>query len=128
MDAAWIILEWVVVIFLALIGIVIIWKILRNEINLDALISESDDSGKAGKASLSRFQLLLFTFAVVGIFVVLCFQRSGWVDIPNGVLGLLGISGGSYVLSKGIQMSNGQPASATPKTTTTPAPGPGGTT
>lgn len=24
-------------------------------------------------------------------------------DIPSGVLGLLGISGGSYVLSKGIQ-------------------------
>ncbi|HXW26279.1 MAG TPA: hypothetical protein VEK73_16160 [Xanthobacteraceae bacterium] len=111
MDTAWMILEWVVVIFLALIGILIIYQMLIGKINLDALINESDGSGKA---SLSRFQLLLFTFTIVGIFVVLSFKNSDFATIPNGVLGLLGISGGSYVLSKGIQMQgngNGNGAS-----------------
>ncbi|SRR6266545_22953 len=95
---AWIGLQWVVVVFLALIGLVVIVKIWTDKINLNSLLSEPD-----GKASLSRFQLLLFTFVIVSIYVVLCLQQGDLLEISGGVLGLLGISGGSYVISKGIQ-------------------------
>jgi hypothetical protein len=111
------ILQWIVVGFLALVGIVIVYKMLRGNIDLDALINEPD-----GKASLSRFQLLLFTFAIVGIYVALCFQEGEFIEIPNGVLGLLGISGGSYVLSKGIQMQGGNGAPKCPPQTSTQTP------
>jgi hypothetical protein len=85
--------------FLGLVGIIIVIKIYTDKINLDSLLSEPD-----GKASLSRFQLLLFTFVIISIYVVLCLQQNELLEISNGVLGLLGISGGSYVISKGIQM------------------------
>lgn len=55
-----------------------------------------------GKASISRFQLLLFTFLIGGLFVVLSLEAGTFVEIPNGVLGLLGISGGSFLVSKGL--------------------------
>jgi uncharacterized Tic20 family protein len=100
------VLEWIIVGFLGVIGIIILWKILTDKIDLNSLLSEAN-----GKASLSRFQLLLFTFVIVGIYVVLCLQAGELLEISNGVLGLLGISGSSYVLSKGIQMQASKPAS-----------------
>lgn len=60
-------------------------------------------AGAQGKASLSRFQLLLFTFVIAGLYLVLSIEAGYFIEIPNGVLGLLGISGGSYVISKGIK-------------------------
>ncbi|MEA1647824.1 hypothetical protein UAJ10_02165 [Nitrospirillum sp. BR 11164] len=56
-----------------------------------------------GKASLSRLQFLLFTFVIAGLYLTLSLEADKFVDIPPQVLGLLGISGGSYVLAKGIQ-------------------------
>lgn len=82
---------------LVLIAGVVTWKIFTNRINLDRLIAEAD-----GKASLSRFQFLIFTFVVAGVFLLLSIESGTFVDIPNNVLWLLGISGGSYVVSKGI--------------------------
>jgi hypothetical protein len=76
---------------------VIVWMILKNVIRLDHLISEPD-----GKASLSRFQLLLFTFVVAGLFLVLSLEAGQFVEIPTGVQVLLGISGGSFVISKAV--------------------------
>ncbi|MFZ4606533.1 MAG: hypothetical protein ACOYM5_09775 [Caulobacter sp.] len=78
---------------------IVLWKIASNKINLDYLIAEPDSGGKA---SLSRFQFLIFTFVVAGVFLLLCIESGTFVDIPASVLGLIGISGGSYVLSKGI--------------------------
>ena len=77
-------------------AIIILWKIFTNEIDLTHLIAEN------GKASLSRFQLLVFTFVIAGIYLLLCIESGTFVDIPESVLGLLGISSASYVLSKGI--------------------------
>lgn len=82
--------------FLGLMGVVI-WKIFNNEIDLSRLISEDD-----GKASLSRFQLLLFTFVVAGAFLVLSLEAGQFVDVPTGVQVLLGISGGGFVVSKAV--------------------------
>jgi uncharacterized BrkB/YihY/UPF0761 family membrane protein len=104
MDLPWIVLEWVIVIFIALVAAIIAYKMLVGQIDLTHLIDEPDN-----KASLSRFQFLLFTFAVVGVFVYICFKTGDWskADIPTGVLALIGISGGSYVISKGIQKQSG---------------------
>jgi hypothetical protein len=39
------------------------------------------------------------------LYLTLCLEAGALIDIPNQVLGLLGISGGSYVISKGIQLN-----------------------
>ncbi len=88
-----------VVILLVILGmaLVVLWKIVTNRIDLTYLIAEPDN-----KASLSRFQFLIFTFVVAGVFLLLCIESGTFVNIPDSVLALLGISGGSYVISKGI--------------------------
>lgn len=88
----------------------VLYKIYRLEAQtLSGLICEPD-----GKASLSRFQLLLFTFVIAGLFMVLSIELGAFIDVPNGVLGLLGISGGSYVISKGV--GKGAPPPKSPET------------
>lgn len=89
-----------------LLGIVVLWKILRGDIDLKNLISEDN-----GMASMSRFQFLIFTFVIATGFLLLLLHSlntstvPGFPELDAGVLGLLGISGGSYVVSKGIQKS-----------------------
>ncbi len=77
---------------------IILWKVIDNTIDLSTLVSEPD----SGKASLSRFQMLLFTFVVAGVFMVLSLETGQFVEIPDGVLALIGISSGSYVVSKAV--------------------------
>ena len=50
---------WVVLVFIAALGAVVIWKMFLNDINLSRLVSEPN-----GDASMSRFQLLIFTFII----------------------------------------------------------------
>lgn len=87
-----------VVIILGLAAVVL-WLVFTGKIPLAGLIAEPDNFQKA---SLSRFQFLLFTFVVAGVFLLLCIESGTFVDIPPSVLGLIGISSGSYVISKGI--------------------------
>jgi hypothetical protein len=94
----WIVLQWIVVVFVGFVGLIVLWKMWSDKIQLNTLLSEPD-----GKASLSRFQLLMFTFVVVSIYVVMCLQQGELQEISSGVLGLMGISGTAYVVSKGIQ-------------------------
>jgi hypothetical protein len=75
----------------------ILWRIYTGDIQLAGLLLEPD-----GKASLSRFQFLIFTFVFAGLFLILCIEAGTFVDIPTNVLALLGISSGSYVLSKAL--------------------------
>lgn len=84
---------------LALIGLAVAYQILRNKIDLSTVLSEG---GNTPKASLSRLQMLIFTFAVAGVWLATSFESGTLVEIPNSVLGALGISGGSYLLAKGI--------------------------
>ncbi len=92
-------------------GLVILWKIARGTIDLKDLISEAD-----GKASLSRFQALLFTFVFV-ISLALIVMRTGQfpTEVPLGVWALLAGSLGTYLASKGMQLgfggATGAPAS-----------------
>jgi len=55
----------------------------------------------------------VFTFVVAGLYLVLSLESGTFVDIPESVLLRLGISGGSYLVSKGI---GGTPNSKKPDT------------
>ena len=87
---------------------VVLYLIIRREIDITDLLTEPGSN----KASLSRFQFLLFTFVIAGLFLLLSVESGVFVTVPDSVLGLLGISAGSYAVSKGIS------ANATAPTTT----------
>ncbi len=89
---------WVIVLFMAALGLVIIIKILKGAdggIDLQYLLSEEN-----GQASLSRFQFLIFTFVIAMGLLVIILEKGGFPEISGGIFGLLGISAGSYVGSK----------------------------
>ncbi len=96
---------WVICILIGLFGATILWKIWDGTIDLSDLISETN-----GGASLSRFQFLIFTFVIAfSFYLVIISHKDGPqfpASIPAAVLSLLGISGSSYLVSKGIQFSD----------------------
>jgi hypothetical protein len=75
----------------------IVWKIHKGTFDINMLISEP-----GGKASISRFQLFLFTFVIAGVYALLSIEAGTLVTIPESVLGLLGMSGGGFLVSKGL--------------------------
>ena|SRR5260221_93650 len=87
-----------VVALIGLIGAIVVYKMATDKINLEYVVSEMD-----GTASLSRFQFLIFTFVIAMCFMVLALDSGQFPQVDPTVLGLLGISGGSYVVSKAIQ-------------------------
>ncbi|HKF45779.1 MAG TPA: hypothetical protein VKB38_00380 [Terracidiphilus sp.] len=93
---------WVVCGFIAFLAGTIIWFIWKDKIDLSALVSETN-----GDASLSRFQLLIFTFVVaISLFYLVEKRTDGtFPDIPSGVLTLVGISASTYAVGKGISYS-----------------------
>lgn len=80
----------------------VVWQIWSGKIDLAYLVSEPVDKGGDGKpkASLSRFQFLVFTFVIAGLYLVLSIEAGTLIEVPNGALVLLGISGGSYIVAK----------------------------
>jgi len=99
-----------------LFGLLAMYKIFTNEKSgIEMLISEKDGSG----ASMSRFQLLIFTFVVsLSLFLIVVSHATQakesparsdspntvqFPDVPGGVLALLGISASSYAVSKAMQ-------------------------
>ncbi len=119
---------WIITIFLGLLGGIILWKILTGQIDITYIICDEN-----GWASLSRFQFLIFTFVVaISLFYLIASQTPpAYPDIPAEILGLLGISGGSYVISKGIQSSRDaaemELTGQRPPQANDPAPGAGAT-
>ncbi|WP_417682719.1 hypothetical protein [Roseibium sp.] len=97
------ILQYSIVVFIIAMEVLIVVAILTKKIDVKLLISE-----KTGEASLSRFQFLLFTFAIVGLYVVIGFSTATptFPSITEETLWLLGISGGTYAGSKAIQMNS----------------------
>ncbi|HXS12308.1 MAG TPA: hypothetical protein VN734_06370 [Acidobacteriaceae bacterium] len=89
--------------FIVIMGalcLMLLIKMWRNEINLCSLLEEAN-----GQASMSRFQLLIFTLVVaVGVFLSILHTLT-LPDIPNSVLILLGISASTYAAGKGITFS-----------------------
>src|SRR5712691_4235986 len=94
------VIGWMLAIFIGLLGLTIVWLIISGRIDLSNLLSEPN-----GHASLSRFQFLIFTFVIaLSLFLItVATSTPAFPPIPAGILALLGISGGSYVVSKGIQ-------------------------
>ena len=92
-----------VCLFMGLLCATLLYFIWTDKINLTTLLSEAN-----GTASMSRFQLLVFTL-VVAISLFILVERGGFPqgfpDIPNGVLTLLGISASTYAVGKGISYS-----------------------
>jgi hypothetical protein len=83
---------------------VVLFKIFRGDINLDGLLAETPGPNPGvAKASLSRFQFLIFTFVIAGLFLLLSIQAGTFVDIPINVLALLGVSAGSYLVAKAVK-------------------------
>lgn len=94
---------WVLLGFIALLGGELIYLVARGKkgIDLSHLVSEP-----TGEASMSRFQLLVFTIVIAlsVFYVTVAPDSTGLPDIPTGVLTLLGISASSYAVGKGLQI------------------------
>jgi hypothetical protein len=103
--------------FLGGLAITILIFIWQGKMDLTNLIDES-----SGEASMSRFQLLIFTFVIAFSLFMLVEKRADgtFPDIPQGVLTLLGISASTYAVGKGISHSQPQVSAPPP-----PASGPG---
>jgi hypothetical protein len=87
--------------------------IANGRIDLTGLLSETGSDSKG--ASMSRFQLLIFTLVIaLSLFLVIAAKMDFPRSIPPEILTLLGISGTTYAVSKGIQMSSSQPPAAPP--------------
>jgi uncharacterized BrkB/YihY/UPF0761 family membrane protein len=122
------VIGWILTIFVGVLAGMILIKIFTGDIDLNYIISDEN-----GWASLSRFQFLIFTFVVAMSLFYLILVRTppDYPAIPKEILALLGISGGSYVVSKGIQTSrdvsmteaNNPPEVKDPKVTNTPVVG-----
>ena len=102
--------------FLAVLGIILLIKIATDKIDLEWLISEDN-----GHASMSRFQLLIFTFVIAVSFIRLTELKKDFPVVNSGVLTLLGISASTYAVGKGIQKSGDTPE---PLALNTPKPPP----
>jgi hypothetical protein len=105
-----------------LFAFLVLWKIFTGCIDICTMLQESPPTGvvptKAGdppaplpitKTSFSRFQFLVFTFVVAGLFLLLSIESGTFVEIPNSVLGLLGISATSFGVSKITDASKTKP-------------------
>ena len=105
-----------------LFGFAVLVYIANGRIDLSDLLSEQGDSKGA---SMSRFQLLIFTLIIaLSLFLVTVSNMKFPDTIPPGILTLLGISASTFAVSKGIQMSANQPTSTTPAAGPAPPPQP----
>ena len=87
---------------ISLLSVAVLLAIANGTISLTGLLSETDGKG----ASMSRFQLLIFTLVIaLSLFLVIISKMAFPPSIPPEILTLLGISGTTYAVSKGIQAS-----------------------
>jgi hypothetical protein len=90
-------------------GLMVLIMIATGSIDLSQLLE--DDTGGA---SMSRFQLLIFTFVIALSFFVLVASTGAFPHVPADVLALLGISATTYGVSKGISVGSGADGHANP--------------
>lgn len=95
-------IEYAGLIIVFLLGFMVLAGIASGKIDISTLLTES-----GGGASMSRFQLLIFTFVIaLSLLLIVVNNKSSFPDIPANVLALLGISATTYGVSKGIQASS----------------------
>ena len=90
-------------ILIFMFGVAILIDMVTGKIDLSHILDEVD-----GGASMSRFQLLIFTFVIALSFFIIVAARpsAGFPEVPAPVIMLLGISASTYAVSKGIHMGN----------------------
>jgi hypothetical protein len=103
-------MEYGALIITFLLGFMVLAAIASGRINISRLLEEKGAEG--GGASMSRFQLLIFTFVTAISLLVIVVSGTPPAfpkEIPAGVLTLIGISASTFAVSKGIQAgsSNG---------------------
>lgn len=98
-------------ILLFLFGFMILAAIASGKIDISTLLTED-----GGGASMSRFQLLIFTFVIALSFFLIVVCECKFPEVPANVLALLGISATTYGVSKGIQASSGLKGKGGPAT------------
>ena len=100
-------------------GLVVLHAIVTDQIRLDSILNE-----QTGEASVSRFQLLIFTFTIALTLVYLTLCGNGqFPAIPKEVLILLGISATTYGVGKGLQLGLGSNPPSGPAPPPAPASG-----
>lgn len=101
LDRLAIVVGYVIVILIFFFGFIALIRVWQAD--LSSLLCEPGEN----KASMSRFQLLIFTFVVAFSLLLIIVSSSPpkFPDIPGGVLTLLGISASTYAVSKGISKS-----------------------
>lgn len=119
-----------------LFGFMILAGIASGTIDISKILEEKGATG----ASMSRFQLLIFTFVIaISLFLIVVNTGEFPKQIPPEVLTLLGISATTYAVSKGITAgstsngsadggSNGGGTTTTTSTTATASSSPTTTT
>lgn len=93
------VMQWALISIIVAFALIVLIKIYTNQIDLESLLNESG----TGKASMSRFQFLIFTFVIAGLYLTLSLESGTLVEVPNGALLLLGISAGGYLVGKGVK-------------------------
>lgn len=92
--------------FFSIMGLLctmLLFKMWTNQINLSTLLKEAN-----GDASMSRFQLLIFSLVVaVGLYLFML-NHLTLPDVPQSILTLLGISASTYAVGKGISFSRAE--------------------
>jgi len=104
---------YLILLFMAGVGLRLLIKMYRNEIDLAQLLCEPKGKNDCA-ASMSRFQLLIFTFVItLSLFLIIVGSHPpAFPPIPDQILMLLGISASTYAVGKGIAASNGGGAAA----------------
>jgi hypothetical protein len=99
-------IEYGALIITFLFGFMVLAAIASGKIDISRLLEEKSANGSG--ASMSRFQLLIFTFVVaISLLMIVVSGHQFPKEIPAGVLTLLGISASTYAVGKAIQTSDG---------------------
>lgn len=110
MDRLKVITGYLILILVFFYGLMVLIAMVTKTIDLKYLVSEAD-----GSASMSRFQLLIFTFVIaLSLFMIVVGSTPPkFPEVPTAILTLLGISATTYAAGKALH----PPPSDTPTTT-----------
>jgi uncharacterized membrane protein YgcG len=106
-----VVLSYEILILTFFYGLMVLLYMAAGEIDLSMLLSEPKGTDAQGNplygASMSRFQLLIFTFVIALSLLLIIIANGGtkFPAIPSEILVLLGISASTYAVGKGIQSS-----------------------
>ena len=120
-----VVLSYEILILTFFYGLMVLLYMAAGEIDLSMLLSEPKGADAAGKqvfgASMSRFQLLIFTFVIALslLLIIIANDAKKFPAIPSEILVLLGISASTYAVGKGIQSSGDSSGKPAPGTSTT---------